>query len=562
MATPQQSKQNINNVWSTPIGTPINIPKTNTVASPITPNYNVPNVGLPGTTTSASTSATLGLGAKAPEQNIKPQSTTLPANQVKTTIQKPVTTLPNQASTAKPTNVSTTKMATLYGPNGQKKAVAVGSPEASQLQSQGWGLTVGSYKAPASPTSSTVTSSAKTDTTPPPPDISSKGLLQGLVTTSQAGSPIAKTSEENLMNLSSVNAATSGPALTAYNKAVQDLNNLDQEYARKKAELSSAPLSLSFKQGRQQVIDQEYSAQRAALASAVQTQQQAINQQIAGVGQQIAGYGQAAGLAQTGQGLVQSGLSTAANLAQPIQLPYGTPLVSPQTGTQIGSTAGGVQPNDPFYQTMQTYANLLATNQGSAVPATITGNPVLNAQLIQMAKQINPNYNVNVATGAAGAQASTAGTQFGQIQGYQSALQQGQNLQNQLIDLLNQFGLNPSDINKVNQGLQTIAQNTSDPRYAILQNYINDIANTYAQILTPSGGSQTDQTRSIASSMLDSSMKGTGIQDVMKSLDEAAKAKIAGISTTGGLGGSTGSTVSAGGFNFVKDANGNWVVAR
>jgi hypothetical protein len=38
-------------------------------------------------------------------------------------------------------------MATLYGANGAKKAVAVGSSEASNLQSQGWGLTPGSYKA-------------------------------------------------------------------------------------------------------------------------------------------------------------------------------------------------------------------------------------------------------------------------------------------------------------------------------------------------------------------------------------------------------------------------------
>ena len=38
------------------------------------------------------------------------------------------------------------KQATLYGPNGQKKAVNVGSAEASTLQAQGWGLTPGSYK--------------------------------------------------------------------------------------------------------------------------------------------------------------------------------------------------------------------------------------------------------------------------------------------------------------------------------------------------------------------------------------------------------------------------------
>lgn len=46
-------------------------------------------------------------------------------------------------------------LATLWGPNGQKKVVTVGSSQASQLQSQGWGLTAGSYKAPTTPSAPT-----------------------------------------------------------------------------------------------------------------------------------------------------------------------------------------------------------------------------------------------------------------------------------------------------------------------------------------------------------------------------------------------------------------------
>ena len=43
---------------------------------------------------------------------------------------------------------TTPKKATLYGPNGQKFVVDVGSSYASSLQSKGWGLTQGSYKKP------------------------------------------------------------------------------------------------------------------------------------------------------------------------------------------------------------------------------------------------------------------------------------------------------------------------------------------------------------------------------------------------------------------------------
>ena len=70
---------------------------------------------------------------------------TLPKGTVSPTATKTVATPIKTASTP------TVQKATLYGPNGQKQVVDVGSTQASQLQSQGWGLTVGSYKAPISP---------------------------------------------------------------------------------------------------------------------------------------------------------------------------------------------------------------------------------------------------------------------------------------------------------------------------------------------------------------------------------------------------------------------------
>lgn len=154
------------------------------------------------------------------------------------------------------------------------------------------------------------------------------------------------------------------------------------------------------------------------------------------------------------------------------------------------------------------------------------------------------NNNILDRAGLAG-QVNAATSQGEQVQQYKSALQQGQNLQAQLSDLITTFGLNPSDLNVANAGLQKIASNTSDPHYQQLQNYVNDIANTYAQILTPPGGSSTDKTRSIATSMLSATAKGASIMDTMKSLDNAANAKIAGVSTLGSSssGSSTGGNI-------------------
>lgn len=52
-------------------------------------------------------------------------------------------------TTIAPITTQTTQKATLYGPGGTKVVVDVGSQQASSLQSQGYGLTAGSYKEPA-----------------------------------------------------------------------------------------------------------------------------------------------------------------------------------------------------------------------------------------------------------------------------------------------------------------------------------------------------------------------------------------------------------------------------
>ena len=160
------------------------------------------------------------------------------------------------------------------------------------------------------------------------------------------------------------------------------------------------------------------------------------------------------------------------------------------------------------------------------------------------------------------AQKATAGQQYQQVEQYKSAHQQAQNLQSQLGDLITTFGLNPSDINLANAGIQKIASNVSDPKYKILSNYLADVASRYSQILTPAGGSSTDTTRAVAAGMLDGIASGKSIIEVMNALDQQAQAVIAGVTTsnTGTPSGSSTGTVQAGGFNF-KQVNGKWIPA-
>ncbi len=525
------------------------------------------------------------------------------------------------------------KQATLYGPGGQKQVVGVGSQQASDLQKQGYGLTPGSYKAPVTastvpqPTQGGMTQAqanaapgigapqnvpqASPNQTPQPQQpsvpqipqqqpqpaqspqpvnpnqdliqqLSQNGLLgQALAASLQRASqptPEYTSAQENLQKLSS----QPSPQVQ---QAIENLKNFQTGYAQSVGGIQSTPIPLEFQQGREQVLQGQYSRELPAYQEAVQsslgqqqqqigalqsilgqanTQQQLQQQGIAGVAgalqPTLGQYGQAqyAPLGGTVQPTTTPGYQilnpSDMSKYQPNQIqknPDGTitlkPGVTPIQGTvkqvslpaALGGQQGGdvVPQSDPFYQQMQAYANLLVNNQGSAIPSSVTGNAALNAQLIRMAQQINPNFNVNIAAGVGGAQQAIVSGQTQQIATYQSALQQGQNLKAQFSDLVRSFSLNPSDVNKLNQGIQSIANNVSDPHYQQLNNYINEIANTYANALTPAGGNPTDYKTSIAQGMLNSTMKGQNLLDVMNSLDDAVKAKIAGIPTAGSFSG-------------------------
>lgn len=501
--------------------TPVSSPTSSPISSPVTSQSQGMSIAP----------EKIGIQAKAPV--VEPEKNTIAPAQAK--ISDPIVKIALNQPTNQGLNQSQTS--NLDALNAK---MAIGyKPTATDLANLEYAKKKGYvYKAPVTPVT------PQTPTTPsvapvavnPNQPITNAGLLQSLANTSVAGSPVANVASQGLIGTAQTNAGISGKAYDDYQKAIDELNQLKADYAQNVQGIGSSGVGLGFATGQKANLANTYASMLDAAQQKVNQAQAAIGQQLQGVGVQQSGFIGAGNIGNTAQGTAQSGLSTAIGATQPIQLPYGTPLVSPQSGQNISQTGGGVQPTDPFYQTMQSYASLLASNQGSAIPASITGNSVLNAQLLNMAKQINPNFNVNVSQGAGSAQQQVAGTQTQQIQGYQSALQQGQRLQSQFTDLLKSFDLNPSDINKANQGLQVIANNISDPKYQMLQNYINDIANTYAQILTPPGGSATNQTRDIATSMLNSTMSGTGLLEVMRGLDAAANAKISGVATSGGLG--------------------------
>lgn len=301
-------------------------------------------------------------------------------------------------------------------------------------------------------------------------------------------------------------------AVDQYNKAAQNLASIKQQEAQQISDISGMGTNLARAGGLEGNVQNLAAAQEAAQTGLMQA---AAAQEAAATGQQ-----------QT----QQSGLAAAGGLVSPTLGAYGQAQYLPTGGTIGGGTGAGVSPSDPFYQTLQTYAQELASGQSSAIPSSITGNPVLQAQLLQMAKQINPNFNYNQALATGASQQS----QTQQAQQYQSAASQATNLGTQLSQLITQGGINPSNINAVNSFIQNIATNTSNPNYQTFQNLVNDMANTYAQVLTPAGGSTTDMVRQISGSLLNAAQSGQSILQVMQNLDAQVQAKIAGVTTAYG----------------------------
>lgn len=321
-----------------------------------------------------------------------------------------------------------------------------------------------------------------------------------------------------------------------YGKRIADTGSLGAKFEAGQRTTGTTPVA----EGNAAVTAQTTAAQQQAIAQGEQAALQGIGYQLTGQQQAANASNMAAGQEIAGRGQTLNALSAAGGLAQPQVVAQGQTVFQPTEGTlgggnfDVGTNASnfaqqvlsGRMTYDQAVQSLG-YSNVGKTALDQAI--TSAGGSPLQLQASGSATQ------------------SVIGTQAQQQAAYQSAHQQAQNLQAQLTDLISNLGLNPSDLNAVNAGIQKIAQNTSSAPYKILSNYVADIASRYSQVLTPPGGSATDTTRGVASSMLDSLAAGHSIIDVMNALDQQAQAVIAGVSTTGA--GSTGNQTSLNGAN-------------
>ena len=213
------------------------------------------------------------------------------------------------------------------------------------------------------------------------------------------------------------------------------------------------------------------------------------------------------------QNAAQRGLTGATSVlgaATPQAFPYSSNVINPLTGESLGSGAAG---------------------QGGAFYGGVQGG------LGQLGGQYAQNF---------------------------SAHQQAQGIKQAIGDLVTNNPLNPSDFTSVNQFVQLLNGQIGNPKYQSLSNYLNEYISTLAPILGV-GGDTTNLKTQIAQSMINAQASGQNIMSVLNDLDSLAQTKLnqalsVGSGSSGGQTG--GGTANAGGYNFVQDANGNWVLAH
>lgn len=298
--------------------------------------------------------------------------------------------------------------------------------------------------------------------------------------------------------------------------------------------------------GNAAIASQSASQRMQALAAGQQAALQGTAQQLTGQGQaanafgtalggantqqaqQLSGLSTALGSANTQQAQQISGLGTAANLAQPQTAAYGQTVFNPLSGQYEGNS--GLPP-----ETLQQYAQMAANGQYSAIPSSITGNPVLNAQLNTAAQQINPNYSpiVSTAQGAATAanvqlEGTATPTAYNAI--YQTALNDYTNLQ-QSVENVDQFGslltsnmtaggINPSNVKYANQTLAQIRGQLSSGAQAQYDTTLAALRSKISGMLSVGGNETPTAITADAQKILDGSLPLSALNDVLRRIQQ------------------------------------------
>lgn len=231
--------------------------------------------------------------------------------------------------------------------------------------------------------------------------------------------------------------------------------------------------------GNAAIASQSASQRMQALKDAENAALYGTGQQLTGQSQQATALNSALSGANTQQSQQISALGTAANLAQPIQLPYSNQFVNPQTGETIGGTGGNLQ------TAVQNVTQKLQSGQMSYEDAKAALSGYGQGGLDALNQSLPQGFSIPQSNFLAGQQ----GTIGPAMQYADTALQNVKNIMGQLPDIQN---TNIPILNMITRGASSLSGVGSEQTRA-LTGAIQSLKNAYAALLASSkGGTPTD----------------------------------------------------------------------
>lgn len=522
-----------------------------------------------GSIQGGSISQPIGVKAQSPSNNISTQAPTLSSNQIaptdlSSTYANVGGTIYNKQSQTKFSNptdffkdsgqssFNNLKFDTNYTPTG-KETIYGQTPTPTQTATQN--TNQNNYVPANQPTPAPAQATPNQPSTPYiPPNQGTTGVSQGGII-------------GNLIN-------TANNQSPAVQKAIQDIQNLQTSEAQSEANISSEPIDLSLASGQTGILQKLAAAKMGAAQTALQNALSEQGQQInatTSAGQLntpvIANPGQVQiSPSQPNPGATTSG---AANLSSLIgQRPsvsslgttefyntqtgqgFSTPQAladfvnqqnpginaTPQNVFQLlqqqgqgGSNLLGLDAN-----TLNTYAQMLASGQGASIPSSVTGNTALMARLYNMAQGLaGGNFNTNVAAGIGAANQSnaqagnTAAVNAG-VSAYNSAYQDYLNV-GQSVDTIDSFGqlllsnaggINPYDARFANQTLSTIRQQLSGSQQAQFDSTLAALKSKVSGLLSVGGNETPTNLTNDANSIINGSVSLGALQDTLNRIKQ------------------------------------------
>lgn len=358
----------------------------------------------------------------------------------------------------------------------------------------------------------------------------------------------------SLQNNAQTNLGTSGPAYSDYQTKVNELQGLKSGIASQEGAIESQPIPLNFQQGREQALARQYASQLDAAQQSVVQAQQGIGYQLQGGQLQQSNLTNAGNLGVAGQGQAQNALSAAAGYAQPQLGSIGQVPFNPLDQGQ-GAVLGSTQPGG-----LNAAGNLLGQFQGAQATGAAPGQ----------AQASNIQTSGTTPTNTAAAGYSTAAQAYTNMQGINTSAE-GQIKQVQ--DVLNSTGLNQG-VPDYNKAINTLFGRLGSTGVTQLTTAVTELQNMYSQLLS-SGGTTPSGSEAQALQLLSPNSSAAQIAASIQQLQAAAQNRLTGqygqlqtyynnlnsgnqAPSTNTESGST--ATSAGGYHFVKDASGKWVV--